>query len=239
MTLTELKYVLAVAQEHHFGRAAESCSVSQPSLSVAVRKLEEELGVKIFERKSSDVTVTPIGKLIVERAQRVLEDAALLRVCAQQGKDPLSGELRLGTICTIAPYLIPDLVSSMHKVAANMPLILTEGLTANLLEQLKSGQLDAAIVSLPIDQPGIMIQPLYDEEFRARTSKMNRCFCWGPATASAIRYLISVPIRSEATPTPKKASKAARCRQSATWSRRAWASRFSRQARCPSTITTP
>ena len=94
MTLTELKYVLAVAQEHHFGRAAESCSVSQPSLSVAVRKLEEELGVKIFERKSSDVTVTPIGKLIVERAQRVLEDAALLRVCAQQGKDPLSGELR-------------------------------------------------------------------------------------------------------------------------------------------------
>ena len=167
MTLTELKYVLAVAQEHHFGRAAESCSVSQPSLSVAVRKLEEELGVKIFERKSSDVTVTPIGKLIVERAQRVLEDAALLRVCAQQGKDPLSGELRLGTICTIAPYLIPDLVSSMHKVAANMPLILTEGLTANLLEQLKSGQLDAAIVSLPIDQPGIMIQPLYDEEFVA------------------------------------------------------------------------
>ncbi|HAF65880.1 hydrogen peroxide-inducible genes activator [Duodenibacillus massiliensis] len=167
MTLTELKYVLAVAQEHHFGRAAESCSVSQPSLSVAVRKLEEELGVKIFERKSSDVTVTPIGKLIVERAQRVLEDAALLRVCAQQGKDPLRGELRLGTICTIAPYLIPDLVSSMHKVAADMPLILTEGLTANLLEQLKSGQLDAAIVSLPIDQPGIMIQPLYDEEFVA------------------------------------------------------------------------
>ena len=90
-----------------------------------------------------------------------------MRVCAQQGKDPLSGELRLGTICTIAPYLIPDLVSSMHKVAANMPLILTEGLTANLLEQLKSGQLDAAIVSLPIDQPGIMIQPLYDEEFVA------------------------------------------------------------------------
>ena len=249
MTLTELKYVLAVAQEHHFGRAAESCSVSQPSLSVAVRKLEEELGVKIFERKSSDVTVTPIGKLIVERAQRVLEDAALLRVCAQQGKDPLSGELRLGTICTIAPYLIPDLVSSMHKVAANMPLILTEGLTANLLEQLKSGQLDAAIVSLPIDQPGIMIQPLYDEEFVAvvpanhplahRPAISRQDVKNEPATASAIRYLISVPIRSEATPTPKKASKAARCRQSATWSRRAWASRFSRQARCPSTITTP
>ena len=88
MTLTELKYVLAVAQEHHFGRAAESCSVSQPSLSVAVRKLEEELGVKIFERKSSDVTVTPIGKLIVERAQRVLEDAACCASAPSRVKIP-------------------------------------------------------------------------------------------------------------------------------------------------------
>ena len=88
MTLTELKYVIAVAQERHFGRAAELCHVSQPSLSVAVKKLEKELGVNIFERRSTDITLTPIGELIVEQAQRVLEDAQKLRECAQQGKDP-------------------------------------------------------------------------------------------------------------------------------------------------------
>ena len=106
MTLTELKYVIAVAREKHFGRAAESCFVSQPSLSVAIKKLEEELGVAIFERRSPDITVTPIGAQIIEQAQKVLEESRLISEIALRGQDPLSGPLRLGMIYTIAPYLL-------------------------------------------------------------------------------------------------------------------------------------
>ncbi len=167
MTLTELKYILAVAKERHFGRAAESCHVSQPSLSVAIKKLENELDVKIFERRSSDVTVTPIGTVILEQAQRVLENADKLKESAAQGKDPLSGPLRLGVIYTIAPYLLPQLVGRMHETTPTMPLILSEAFTSVLLEQLKTGIIDCAVMALPIAQPGLMMQPLYDEEFVA------------------------------------------------------------------------
>lgn len=167
MTLTELKYILAVARERHFGRAAEACHVSQPSLSVAVKKLEDELEVKIFERRSSELTITPIGEVIVEKAKRVLENASELRELAAQGKDPLSGPLRVGVIYTIAPYLLPQLVASMHKKTPSMPLILTESFTTTLLEQLKAGEIDCAVVALPISQPGLMMQPLYDETFVA------------------------------------------------------------------------
>lgn len=165
MTLTELKYILAVAQERHFGRAAEQCHVSQPSLSVAVKKLEEELSVKIFERRSSDITPTPIGSVILEQAQRVLENAERLRECAAQGRDPLAGPLRLGVIYTIAPFLLPQLLGRMHESAPTMPLILSENFTSTLLDQLKTGRIDCAIMALPIQQPGLMMQPLYDEEF--------------------------------------------------------------------------
>lgn len=167
MTLTELKYILAVAKERHFGRAAEACHVSQPSLSVAVKKLESELDVKIFERRSSDVTVTPIGAVILEQAQRVLENADKLKESAAQGKDPLSGPLRLGVIYTIAPYLLPQLVGRMHETTPTMPLILSEAFTSVLLEQLKTGIIDCAVMALPVAQPGLMMQPLYDEEFVA------------------------------------------------------------------------
>ena len=167
MTLTELKYILAVARERHFGRAAEHCHVSQPSLSVAVKKLEEELSVKIFERRASDVTPTPIGAAIIEHAARVMECVERLRESAALGRDPLSGPLRLGVIYTIAPFLVPQLVARVHERAPTMPLVLTENYTSTLLEQLKSGQIDCAILALPIQQPGLMMQPLYDEEFVA------------------------------------------------------------------------
>ncbi len=165
MTLTELKYIIAVARERHFGRAAESCFISQPSLSVAVRKLEEELGVHIFERRSQEVSLTPVGETIVEQAQRVLEDVRKIEELAVQGKDPLCGPLRLGAIFTISPYLMPGLVHKMLKIAPKMPLILTENYTANLLEQLRSGDIDVAIMALPINEPGLMLMPLYDEDF--------------------------------------------------------------------------
>ena len=167
MNLTELKYAVAVAQELHFGHAAERCGVSQPSLSVAIRKLETELGVVIFERKSTEVSPTPIGRIVIERAKKVLEAADAVRECANGGRDPLKGPVRLGAIYTIAPYLVPGLVASARTLAPSMPLILSENLTVNLLEQVRTGSIDAAILALPVDQPGLMIQPLYDEEFVA------------------------------------------------------------------------
>jgi len=165
MTLTELRYIVALAQVRHFGRAAEACFVSQPTLSVGIRKLEDELGVAIFERSANEVSVTPIGEVIVAQASRVLEEAAQIKALAQQGKDPLSGPLRLGLIYTISSYLLPHLIPKLHKRAPNMPLLIEENFTARLTEQLKLGKLDAIIISLPFDEPGIVTQSLYDEPF--------------------------------------------------------------------------
>src|SRR3990172_9268010 len=121
MTRTELRYVLAVARERHFGRAAEKCFVSQPTLSVAIKKLEDELGVTLFERGASEVTVTPVGARIVEQAQRVLEETAAIKEIATQGKDQLASPLRVGAIYTVGPYLLPQLIPLLHKRAPTMP----------------------------------------------------------------------------------------------------------------------
>ena len=165
MTLTELKYIVAVARERHFGRAAEACFVSQPTLSVAIRKLEDELDVVLFERGGTEVGVTPIGLLIVEQAQRVLEEVAHLREISRQGHDPLEGALRVGVIYTIAPYLLPRLVPTQVEQTPQMPLVLQENFTTRLLELLRQGELDCAIVALPIPDTGLSIEPLYDEPF--------------------------------------------------------------------------
>ncbi len=165
MTLTELRYIVAVARERHFGRAAEACFVSQPTLSVAVKKLEDELGVVLFERGSGEATPTAIGERIVEQAQRALEQAGAIKDIAKQGKDPLSGPLRIGVIYTIAPYLLPGLVRLLHRRAPQMPLHLQENYTHRLRELLKQGDIDAAILALPFDEPGFALQPVYDEPF--------------------------------------------------------------------------
>ncbi len=165
MTLNELKYIVAVARERHFGRAAEACHVSQPTLSVAVRKLEDELGVSLFERRKGDVSVTSIGEQIVSQAQRVLEEASGIRQVAEQGKDQLAGPLRLGAIYTIGPYLLPHLIPGLAEVAPRMPLIVEENYTAVLSEKLKQGELDVILISLPFDEPGIETRPLYEEPF--------------------------------------------------------------------------
>ncbi|MDW8335520.1 MAG: LysR substrate-binding domain-containing protein [Tepidimonas sp.] len=167
MTLTELKYIVAVARERHFGRAAEACFVSQPTLSVAIKKLEEELEVKIFERSAAEVSVTPLGEEIVRQAQVVLEQAAAIKEIAKRGKDPLAGPLRLGLIYTIAPYLLPDLVRQVIERARQMPLILQENFTAKLLEQLRLGEIDAAILAEPFPDANLAVAPLYDEPFVA------------------------------------------------------------------------
>ena len=165
MTLTELRYIVAVARERHFGRAAEACFVSQPTLSVAVKKLEDELGVVLFERGTGEATPTAIGERIVEQAQRALEQAGAIKDIAKQGKDPLSGPLRIGVIYTIAPYLLPGLVRLLHRRAPQMPLHLQENYTHRLRELLKQGDIDAAILALPFDEPGFALQPVYDEPF--------------------------------------------------------------------------
>ena len=171
MTLTELRYIVAVARERHFGRAAEACFVSQPTLSVAVKKLEEELGVTLFERGPGEVSVTPSGQKIVEQAQRVLEEAARVREIAAAGRDPLVGPLRLGAIYTIGPYLLPKLVSVMRRTAPQMPLLIQENFTHRLSESLKSGEVDVILIALPFDEPGIATRAVYDEPFLVAVPK--------------------------------------------------------------------
>ena len=180
MTLTALRYILAVARARHFGRAADACFVSQPTLSVGIKKLEDELGVMLFERNSSEVTVTPVGARIVEQAARILELASELKALAQEGKNQLLGPLRLGTIYTIAPYLLPQLIPQLHAAAPLMPLILEENFTASLVEKLRWGELDAIIISLPFEEPGIETLTLYSEPFRV---VIPRGHAWGAKSA--------------------------------------------------------
>jgi LysR family hydrogen peroxide-inducible transcriptional activator len=165
MTLTELRYIVALAREHHFGRAAEACFVSQPTLSVAVKKLEEELGVLLFERGKTDIAVTPVGERVVEQARKVLEELEGVKRIAQQARDPLDGPLRVGAIYTVGPYLVPRLVPILHEAAPRMPLVIEENYTARLRERLAQGDIDAALLCLPFEEPGIVTLPLYDEPF--------------------------------------------------------------------------
>jgi LysR family hydrogen peroxide-inducible transcriptional activator len=171
VTLTELRYIVAVARERHFGRAAEACFVSQPTLSVAVKKLEEELGVTLFERGPGEVSVTPPGRKIVEQAQRVLEEAARVREIAAAGRDPLVGPLRVGAIYTIGPYLLPKLVPIMRRTAPSMPLHIQENFTHRLSESLKNGDVDAILIALPFDESGIATRAVYDEPFLVAVPK--------------------------------------------------------------------
>jgi len=165
MTLVELRYIVALARERHFGRAAEACFVSQPTLSVAVKKLEDELGVALFERAKTEVAVTPVGERVVEQARRVLDELEGVKRIAQQAQDPLAGPLRIGAIYTIGPYLFPRLVPLLHASAPRMPLIIEENYTTRLRERLVQGELDAVLVCLPFEEPGVVTLPLYDEPF--------------------------------------------------------------------------
>ena len=165
MTLTELKYIVAVARQKHFGHAAEACFVAQPTLSVAIKKLEDELGVVIFERGGTEISMTPLGMKIVAQAELVLEQTAAIKEIAKQNKDPLVGPFRLGIIYTIAPYLLPPLVKMMIERVPKMPLVLQENFTVKLVEMLRQGEIDAAIMALPFPEQGLITQPLYDEPF--------------------------------------------------------------------------
>ncbi len=165
MTLTELRYIVAVSHTLHFGKAAEACFVSQPTLSVAIKKLEEELGVTLFERGLSEIQPTSVGIKIIEQAQQVLTQAERIKQLAYEGKEQLKEPLRLGVIYTIGPYLLPHLIPVLHQAAPEMPLIIREDFTENLRSALKNGEIDVAILSLPFEEPSLKTHKLYTEPF--------------------------------------------------------------------------
>ena len=243
MTLTELKYIVAVAREKHFGKAAEACFVSQPTLSVAIKKLEDELEVKLFERSANEVSVTPLGEEIVRQAQSVLEQAAASRRSPSAARIRWPARCKLGVIYTIGPYLLPDLVRQAIARTPQMPLMLQENFTVKLLEMLRTGEIDCAIMAEPFPDTGLAIAPLYDEPFlaavpaahplaerktdhRRRSSRARPCCCWAPATASATTCWRSAPSSRASPATPRasaRASRARRWRPSSTWWPPAWA----------------
>ncbi|SHG64363.1 LysR family transcriptional regulator, hydrogen peroxide-inducible genes activator [Hydrocarboniphaga daqingensis] len=165
MTLTELRYLVNLDKERHFGRAAERSFVSQPTLSVAVKKLEDELGVLLFERNRGEARPTPVGERVITQARRVLAEAKLIDDLAREGRDELAGPLRFGAIYTVGPYLLPQLIPVIRQSAPQMPLMIEENFTAKLLEQLRDNELDVIAVALPVDLQGLSAWPLYDEDF--------------------------------------------------------------------------
>jgi LysR family transcriptional regulator, hydrogen peroxide-inducible genes activator len=166
MTLTEMRYISALDKTRHFGKAADICHVSQPTLSVAIKKVEQQIGAPLFERGASEIRTTPLGESIVAQIRRVLDEALRLEEIATQSRDPLKGPLRVGVIYTIAPYLLPSLIPVLHQLAPDMPLFLREDFTGNLIPMLKDGELDVLVLALPIDMPGVVTQKVYEEPFR-------------------------------------------------------------------------
>lgn len=165
MTLTELSYIVALAQEQHFGRAAERCHVSQPTLSIAVKKLEEELDVTLFERGKNGVQITPLGERIVAMAGGVLHQAAMIKDVAAEDREQLRGPLGLGTLPTIGPYLLPQFIPLLQKTAEQLSLHVEEGSQESLRLKLCNGELDAILVVAPFTEPDVVAQPLFDEPF--------------------------------------------------------------------------
>jgi len=164
MTLTELRYIVALAQEQHFGRAAERCHVSQPTLSIAVKKLEEELGV-LFERGKQRIMPTPLGQKIVDMAGRMLEQAAAIKDVADAEKEQLEGPIALGTLPTIGPYLLPQFIPLLQETTSKLSLYVEEGTTSELASKLRNGDLDAILITQPFAEVDVVTQPLFDEPF--------------------------------------------------------------------------
>lgn len=165
MNLRDLKYILAVAETQHFGKAAERCHVSQPTLSGQIKKLEEELGVAIFERTNRSVEITDIGQAILSHARQMIEQADIIQQLAQAHQDPLAGPLRVGAIPTLSPYLIPLILLPLKKQHPQMKLVLSEELTDSLLERLRNHEIDAALLATSIEEPDLDSIPLFNEPF--------------------------------------------------------------------------
>jgi len=173
VTLTQLRYIVALHQTGHFGNAASQCFVSQPTLSIAIKKLEQELAVTVFERSRGKIRTTPLGRDIVVQAQRVLEQAKAIKELAQQGKNPLTSTLSIGAIFTVGPYLFPKFVPRLNKLAPAMPLYIEENYTSVLRERLRGGELDAIVIARPFEEPDVVCQDLYQESFVVLLNKQH------------------------------------------------------------------
>lgn len=173
MNLRDLKYLVAVAEHKHFGRAAAASFVSQPTLSTQLKKLEEELGVTLIERSNRQVMLTPVGERIVEQAQLVLREVNHLVSLAEEHRDPFGGDFRLGVIPTVAPYLLPKILRPIGKAFPNLRIALTEAQTAVISRLLRDGDLDAVIVALPLDEDNVIEAGLYTEPFLFAVSKQH------------------------------------------------------------------
>lgn len=165
MTLSELKFIVAVAKEKNFRRAADKCFVSQPALSLAIKKLENELNISLFERSRTEVKITPLGKKIVDQAIVVLDEAEKIKIFSNINQTELKTPLKIGLIYSVAPYLLPLIIPVLRKKIPHMPLEVEENITKNLEASLKGGLIEAAVIALPFDVSGIESIPLYDEEF--------------------------------------------------------------------------
>ena len=167
MTLQELRYLVALADTGHFGQAAEACFVSQSTLSTGLKKLEDFLGVIVFDRSLKRVTPTPIGREIVESARRIVEEAARIRELASYAKDPMDRTLHLGVIPTLGPYYLPHVLTQVRAEHPKLRLLLREEMTPHMLAHLAEGKLDAGLLALPIDDPSFEVMPLFVEPFLA------------------------------------------------------------------------
>src|SRR5580698_4840308 len=167
MNLQDLRYLVAVAEHRHFGRAAEACNVSQPTLSSQIRKLETELGVTLLERTNKRVDVTPVGSQILAHARRALAEAGQMEAVARAAKDPLVGPLKLGVIPTLAPYLMPILLKPLRQAYPGLTLELWEDQTRSLIDGLRNHRLDAALLATAPDAPEITEIALFDEPLLA------------------------------------------------------------------------
>lgn len=174
MNIRDLKYLIAVAETENFSRAAEICYISQPTLSMQIKKLEDELGVQIFERSNKSVMITPTGKVLIEQARKILREVDSLKQIANYAQDPFAGEFRLGIIPTIGPYLLPKLLSLQKKYLPKLELIVFEHKSQTLITELRSGLLDAIILALPISQDGLMVHTLFSEAFILALPKKHR-----------------------------------------------------------------
>jgi len=165
MNLRDLKYIIAVAETRHFGKAAKQCFVSQPTLSGQIKKLEDELGVAIFERTNRSVEITPVGEAILSHARQIMEQADVINQLARAQQDPLAGALRIGAIPTLSPYLMPLILAPLKKRHPQMKLVLSEELTDTLLQRLHNHEIDAALLATPADEQDLESRPLFDEPF--------------------------------------------------------------------------
>ena len=165
MNIRDLKYVIAVAENGHFGKAAAQCFVSQPTLSGQIKKLEDELEITIFERTNRSVEITPVGEAILTHARSIMEQAGAIKQLAQAHRDPLAGPLRIGAIPTLSPYLMPLILVPLKKQLPQMKLILSEEMTGTLLERLHRHEIDAALLATTVEEQEFGTLPLFDEPF--------------------------------------------------------------------------